>query len=194
MEEVVGAIRAGYSSVMFDGSTLPIEENIEITKKLAEIAHQFEITIEGEIGSVGYNEPNHKVESIYTTPEEAKRFVDETGIDAVAVAIGTFHRMQAQGADIQYDRLKEIEELVDTPLVLHGSTGVHDEDLKKLSTEHRIAKVNIGTALRMAFGNTLRDEYNANPEEFDRIKMFKKPMQELKKVAMEKMMLLGAGK
>jgi fructose-bisphosphate aldolase class II len=194
IEEVVAAIKAGYSSVMFDGSQLSIDENIEMTRKLTEIAHQFEVTIEGEIGSVGYNEPNHKVESIYTAPEEAKRFVDETGIDAVAVAVGTFHRMQAQEAEIQYGRLADIEELVKTPLVIHGSTGVRDEDLKKLAVEHRVAKVNIGTALRMAFGNTLRDEYNSNPEEFDRIKMFKKPMQELKKVAMEKMMLLGAGK
>ena len=134
------------------------------------------------------------VEREFKNVGKAKRFVDETGIDAVAVAVGTFHRMQAQEAEIQYGRLTDIESLVKTPLVIHGSTGVRDEDLKKLAVEHRVAKVNIGTALRMAFGNTLRDEYNANPEEFDRIKMFKKPMQELKKVAMEKMMLLGAGK
>jgi len=194
MEEIVAAIKAGYSSVMFDGSQLPIEENITITRKLAEIAHQFDVTIEGEIGSVGYNEPNNKVDSIYTTPEEAKRFVDETGIDAVAVAVGTFHRMQAQGAEIQYDRLKEIENMIRTPIVIHGSTGVLDHDLEKLATEHRVAKVNIGTALRMAFGNTLRDEYNSNPQEFDRIKMFQKPMKELKKVATDKMKLLGAGR
>lgn len=191
VDEVVEAIKAGFSSVMYDGSQLPLEENIRNTKKIAEIAHYFDVSIEGEIGSVGYSDPSIKAKAMYTVPEEAKTFVKETGIDAVAVAIGTLHRMQAQEANIQYDRLKEIEKVVDIPLVIHGSTGVKDEDLIKLS-KHRVGKVNIGTALRMAFGNTLRSEINSKPEEFDRIKFFKKPMVEVKNVAKEKMIILGA--
>ena len=193
VEEVVSAIKAGFSSVMDDGSQLPLEENIRRTRKAAEISHYFGVSIEGEIGSVGYSDPNIEAKAIYTVPGEAKRFVEETGIDAVAVAIGTLHRMKAQKANIQYDRLREIEELVDTPLVIHGSTGVKDEDLTRLS-RHRVGKVNIGTALRMAFGDTLRDEINSRPEEFDRIKFFKKPMIEVKNVAKEKIMTLGWGR
>lgn len=193
IEEAVSAIKAGYSSVMYDGSQMPLEENIKKTKEIADIAHHFGVSIEGEIGSVGYSDPSIKAKAMYTIPEEAKLFVEETGVDAVAVAIGTLHRMQAQGANIQYDRLIEIEKLVDIPLVIHGSTGVKDEDLSKLS-KHRVGKVNIGTALRMAFGNTLRWEMNNRPEEFDRIKFFKKPMVEVKNVAKEKMIILGAGR
>ncbi|WP_432407858.1 class II fructose-bisphosphate aldolase [Wukongibacter sp. M2B1] len=191
VEEVVSAIKAGFSSVMYDGSQLPLEENIKTTKEIAEIAHHFGVSIEGEIGSVGYSDPSIKAKAMYTVPEEAKRFVEETGIDAVAVAIGTLHRMQAQEANIQYDRLAEIEKIVNVPLVIHGSTGVKDEDLSKLA-KSKVGKVNIGTALRMAFGNTLRDEMNNKPQEFDRIKFFKRPMIEVKNVAKEKMVILGA--
>lgn len=191
VEEAVFAIKAGFSSVMYDGSQLPLEENIKNTKEIAKIAHHFGVSIEGEIGSVGYSDPSIKAKSMYTVPEEAKRFVEETGVDAVAVAIGTLHRMQAQEANIQYERLAEIEKLVDIPLVIHGSTGVKDEDLNRLS-KHRVGKVNIGTALRMAFGNTLRNEMNNKPEEFDRIKFFKRPMIEVKNKAKEKMIILGA--
>lgn len=191
VEEVVSAIKAGFSSVMYDGSQLPLEENIKITKEIAEIAHHFGVSIEGEIGSVGYSDPSIKAKAMYTVPEEAKRFVEETGIDAVAVAIGTLHRMQAQEANIQYDRLAEIEKIVNVPLVIHGSTGVKNEDLSRLA-KSKVGKVNIGTALRMAFGNTLRDEMNNKPDEFDRIKFFKKPMIEVKNVAKEKMVILGA--
>ncbi len=191
IDEVVSAIKSGFSSVMYDGSQLPLEENIKRTKEIADIAHHFGVSIEGEIGSVGYNDPSIKAKAMYTVPKEAKRFVEETGVDAVAIAIGTLHRMKAQEANIQYDRLEEIEKLVDVPLVIHGSTGVKDEDLIRMS-KHRIAKVNIGTALRMAFGNTLRDEMNNKPEEFDRIKFFKRPMIEVKNKAKEKMIILGA--
>lgn len=191
VEEVVSAIKAGFSSVMYDGSQLPLEENIKTTKEIAEIAHHFGVSIEGEIGSVGYSDPSIKAKAMYTVPEEAKRFVEETGIDAVAVAIGTLHRMQAQEANIQYDRLAEIEKIVNVPLVIHGSTGVKDEDLNKLA-KSKVGKVNIGTALRMAFGNTLRNEMNNKPQEFDRIKFFKRPMIEVKNVAKEKMVILGA--
>ncbi len=192
VDEVVAAIKAGYTSVMYDGSQLSIEENIRNTKEIARIAHLFGVTIEGEIGSVGYSTESLNVKSIYTEPEDAKRFVEETEIDAVAVAIGTLHRMQAQEAEIQYDRLEKIEKLVNIPLVIHGSTGIKDEDLRRLC-RHRVGKINIGTALRMAFGNTMRIEFEKKPNEFDRIKLFKKPMIEVKEAAMKKMRILGLG-
>jgi fructose-bisphosphate aldolase, class II len=184
------AIEAGYTSVMYDGSQLPLEENIKNTKKAVKLAKEHNVTVEAEIGSVAYSDKNLNVKNVYTEPEEAKRFASETGVDALAVAIGTLHRMEVQEAVIQYDRIKEILKLIDIPIVIHGSSGVKDEDLKKL-TKYNVGKVNIGTALRMSFGNTLRDELKNKPDEFDRMKLFKKPMEETKRVAIEKMKLLG---
>ncbi len=192
-EEAVQAIKAGYTSVMYDGSQLPLEENIKNTKEIVRMAHAVGVTVEAEIGSVGYDDPSIQATAIYTEPEEAKQFADETGVDALAVAIGTLHRMQTQAAKIQYDRLDKIQELTNIPIVIHGSTGIVDEDLQKL-VKYRVAKINIGTALRMAFGYKLRETIENNPEEFDRIKFFKEPMEAVKKAAKEKMLLLGLGK
>ncbi|WP_273319947.1 class II fructose-bisphosphate aldolase [Vallitalea guaymasensis] len=184
------AIAAGFTSVMYDGSQLPIDENISNTKEVVKLAHACGVSVEAEIGSVGYNDPTIKAKAIYTDPQEAKRFAIETGVDALAVAVGTLHRMQKQNAKIQYKLLEEIQNVTDIPLVIHGSTGLSNEDLTKLSHYH-IGKINIGTALRMSFGNTLREEINTNIEEFDRIKFFKKPMKQVKEVILDKYKLLG---
>ncbi len=192
-EEAVKAIKAGYTSVMYDGSQLPLEENIKNTKEIVRMAHAVGVTVEAEIGSVGYSDPTIQAKTIYTEPEEAKKFAEETGVDALAVAIGTLHRMETQAAKIQYDRLEKIQELTNVPIVIHGSTGITDDDLQKL-VKYRVAKINIGTALRMVFGYKLRETIEANPKEFDRIKFFKEPMEAVKKAAKEKMLLLGLGK
>lgn len=187
------ALIAGYSSVMYDGSQLPLEENISMTRKVVSLASSYHASVEGEIGCVGYNEPIIGAKASYTNPLEAQTFVEQTGVDAVAVAIGTLHRMTTQEADIQYDLLSAIEERVSIPLVLHGSTGVKDHDLAKLSILG-ITKVNIGTALRMAFGHSMRKVFEENPNEFDRLKVFKQSMIEVQKIAYEKMKLLGGEK
>lgn len=192
-ETIAKAIKAGYTSVMFDGSQLPFEENIEKTREVVRLAHACNVTVEAEIGAVGYSDPALNVNARYTEPEEAKTFAEKTGVDALAVAIGTLHRMETQGAEIQYDRLDAIEKLTDTPLVIHGSTGIKDEDLRKIA-KYSVAKVNIGTALRMVFGNTMREEMTNNPKEFDRINLFQKPMVEVQKEAKKKMELLGITK
>ena len=186
---IVKAMMVGYTSVMYDGSQLPIKENIKNTKEIVKIAKTLGISVEGEIGSVAYSD-KQDIKSIYTEPEEAEYFAKETGVDALAVAIGTVHRMQKQEANIQYDRLEKIINLINTPIVIHGSTGVKDEDLIKLRG-YNVGKVNIGTALRMAFFKSLKQEMELYPEVFDRTKLFKKPMEEVKKVAMDKMKLLG---
>ncbi|PAB58245.1 class II fructose-bisphosphate aldolase [Anaeromicrobium sediminis] len=191
IELIKRAIEAGYTSVMYDGSKYDFETNVKNTKEAVDLAKPKGVSVEAEIGSVAYTSSGPDVESIYTDPMEAKLFAEKTGIDAMAVSIGTVHRMEVQGAKIQYDRLKEIEKITDVPLVLHGSSGVVDEDLYKLATEHNLAKVNIGTALRMVFGNILREEVNNKPEEFDRLKFFVRPTEEVKKVALNKFKLLG---
>jgi len=189
-EVVAQAIMAGFTSVMYDGSQLPLEENIKNTSEVVKLANACGVSVEAEIGAVGYNDPNMKVKAVYTEPEEAKIFAEKTGVDALAVAVGTLHRMETQEAVIQFDRLEAIQNQVSIPLVIHGSTGVTDEDLRKLIT-YRVAKVNIGTALRMAFGKSLREEMNNNPKEFDRIKLFKTPMVKVQEEAKKKMEILG---
>ncbi|WP_105619272.1 class II fructose-bisphosphate aldolase [Vallitalea okinawensis] len=190
LEIIEEAIEGGYTSVMYDGSQLPFEENMANTVKAVEMAKKHDVSVEAEIGSVGYSDPNIKAKAVYTEPSEAKEFAETTGVDALAVAVGTLHRMQVQNAEVQYDRLAEIEELTSVPLVIHGSTGLKDEDLAKIAKTN-VGKVNIGTALRMVFGHTMRDEINNNPDEFDRLKFFKEPMKEVKKVILNKYAILG---
>lgn len=189
IELIKRAIDSGFTSVMYDGSQLPLEENIKNTKEVIALAHAKNVSVEAEIGAVGYSGVEGYKEA-YTEPEEAKYFADATGVDALAVAVGTLHRMQKQEANLQFHRLEAIQSLTDVPLVIHGSTGIKDEDLKKLIT-YNVGKVNIGTALRMAFGNTLREEMEKNPKEFDRIALFKKPMEKVEEEAKNKIQLLG---
>ncbi|MFS0821523.1 class II fructose-bisphosphate aldolase [Bacillus sp. 1P02SD] len=188
-ETVAKAIASGYSSVMYDGSQLPFSENVRTTKEIVRMAHAYGIPVEAEIGSVGYSDPTLGMGAL-TDPHEAKQFAEETDVDALAVAVGTIHRMEEQTAYVQFDRLHDIQQLVRVPLVMHGSTGIPDEDLKKLASTN-IGKVNIGTAIRMAFGNSLRQEVNANVTSFDRIDWFKNAMEAVKEEAKHKMRLLN---
>ena len=190
-DTVVSALKSGYSSVMYDGSQLPLEENIQTTKEIVKVSHAFGIPVEAEIGSVGYTDPNMGMKATLTDPAEAEEFAKRTGVDALAVAVGTLHRMEEQTADLRFDLIEEIEKRINVPLVMHGSTGIPDEDLKKI-TKTNFGKVNIGTALRMAFGHTLRKEIIERYETFDRMELFKEPMKAVKEVAMEKIKLLNA--
>ncbi len=192
-ETVAQAIDVGYSSVMYDGSQLSLKENIKTTKEIVKMAHAFSIPVEAEIGSVGYTNPAMGMKEMLTDPQEAREFALETGVDALAVAVGTLHRMEEQTAPIQYDLIKEIESQTDIPLVLHGSTGVADEDLIRISRTN-FGKVNIGTALRMAFGNTLRNILEENPEQYDRMELFKEPIKQVKSTAKNKIKLLNTHK
>lgn len=192
-EYVAEAIAHGYTSVMYDGSQLPLEDNIRVTREIVRLAEASGVSTEAEIGSVGYSDPSLNLKREYSDPDEAKRFAEATGVDALAVSIGTVHRMETQGAPIDFDRLARIEAKVAAPLVLHGSTGVADEDLRRLAAT-RIAKVNIGTALRMAFGRTLRREMESYPDEFDRIRLFREPMEAVRLAALGKYRILGFGR
>ena len=138
---------------------------------------------------MGYSDPAVKPRNVYTEPEDASSFYERTRVDALAVSIGTVHRMVVQEAQIQYDRIARIREQVDVPLVVHGSSGVCDEDLTKLS-HAGIRKINLGTCLRLVFGKTLRRVMEENPEEFDRIRLFQEPMAQVKEAAKAKMLLL----
>lgn len=192
MEKIERACKAGFDSVMFDGSQLPLEENILKTKKVVEMAHGLGVAVEAEIGAVGYSDGAGGVEykAAKTDPQEAALFARETGVDWLAVSIGNVHRMETQEAVIDFDLLEKIEQETNIPLVLHGSTGIRDEDMQKLLASH-VTKVNIGTALRMVFGKTLRSEFEKSPNEFDRVKLFSVPTEKLAKEAERKMAMLG---
>lgn len=134
----------GFSSVMLDASTLPYEENVAATKKVVEYCRPLGINVEAEIGHVG--EGSDLSSCHYTDPEEAERFVEETGVDALAVSIGNAHGAYKAEPKINYEVLTAIEEKVSVPLVLHGGSGISDQDFKKI-IKHGVAKINIFTEL-----------------------------------------------
>jgi fructose-bisphosphate aldolase, class II len=170
LEECRAALDAGFTSVMFDGSRLPLNQNIDLTAAVAELAHAAGVGCEGEIGFVGYA---GGAASAGTDPEEAARFARETRVDAMAVSIGNLHLQEAPGSGLDLVRLRAIEALTDTPLVIHGGSGVPADQRASLAATSRIAKFNIGTELRMAFGAALREAVNRDPARFDRIEILR---------------------
>jgi fructose-bisphosphate aldolase class II len=143
-ESCLRAIRAGVTSVMFDGSALPYEENAGITRDVVKAAHAVGVTAEAEIGHVGQGATYETTEETLTTPEDAARFASDTGVDALAVAVGTAHGIYKGEPKIDYERLAAIRETVKLPLVLHGGSSTGDERLKR-SIQYGVAKVNIYT-------------------------------------------------
>jgi fructose-bisphosphate aldolase class II len=190
-ETIYRAIRAGYTSVMFDGSQLPYEENVAGTQHVVEIAHACGVSVEGEIGSVAYNEAETTIRHELTDPETAARFCSYTGVDAVAVSVGTVHKLTDKSAAVDQELLHRIAAATPVPLVIHGSSGVPDDDLIAMA-RGPVAKFNIGTALRRAWGETLRMEFAAHPEEFDHLTLTKAPLEALRRTAREMIALLAA--
>lgn len=169
-EECKAAIEAGFTSVMFDGSRKPLEENIRETKAIADMAHAAGVSCEGEIGFVGYDGGAH---SVGTDPEEAARFAAETGVDAMAISVGNAHLQTEQAGRLDEDRIRAIQAKTPVPLVIHGGSGVSDAQRRHLATTTNICKFNIGTELRAAFGNALRAAVNKDPKRFDRVQIMK---------------------
>ena len=170
VEECRAAIAAGFTSVMYDGSKLSLEDNIATTKEIADLARSAGVSIEGEIGYVGYDAG---AESRGTDPAEAARFAAETGVDAMAISIGNVHLQQTQSAAVDFDLLRAIEAATDVPLVLHGSSGIPVDVRRQLATQNKICKFNVGTELRQVFGAALRAELEAHPDQFDRVALLK---------------------
>ncbi len=146
IETVKKALEMGFTSVMFDGSTLPLEENIKAVKQVREMADEYGATVEAELGVVGGNEGDGAAHEILcTNPDDAKLFCDETGVDALAVAIGNAHGNYPVLPTLRFDVLDDINKMVDTPLVLHGGTGITDEMFQQ-SIILGVRKINIATA------------------------------------------------
>ncbi|NPV44055.1 MAG: class II fructose-1,6-bisphosphate aldolase [Firmicutes bacterium] len=193
-EQIVKCIRYGFTSVMIDGSKYPLEENIRITKKVVEIAGAVGVSVEAELGKIGGTEDDISVsekEAYMTDPQEAVRFVKETGVDSLAIAIGTAHGPYKGEPKLDFDRLEKISSLVDIPLVLHGASGVPEDSIRK-AVERGICKINIDTDIRQAFARAVREFLEKNPKEYDPRKILGPAKEEMKKVIREKIRLFGS--
>ncbi len=210
-------INAGYSSVMFDGSHLPYEQNVKITKKVVKWAHKRGVSVEAELGTIGGKED--AIESrkiIYTKPEQAQDFVERTGCDFLAVAIGTSHGAHKfkGSAHLRHDILKEIRKIVKIPLVLHGASGVPEKVVKqavkygaklsgvygvpnsqiKKAIQNGICKINTDTDLRLAFDGAVRKFLKTKPKDFDPRHILGPARDAIQKVAEERIKVFGSGK
>jgi fructose-bisphosphate aldolase class II len=188
-EECQAGLDAGFTSVMFDGSRLPLDDNIRKTAQVAAMAHAAGASCEGEIGFVGYAEG---APSLGTDPAEAALFAAETGIDAMAVSVGNVHLQQNTGAGLDLARIHAIKAICPVPLVIHGGSGVPKPERSALASASAISKFNIGTELRMAFGAALREAVNREPERFDRIAILAETHGPASAMAMEIFATLGA--
>jgi fructose-bisphosphate aldolase, class II len=164
------ALDSGFTSLMYDGSRKPLAQNIAETAMVVEMAHAAGISCEGEIGFVGYAQGEG---SAGTDPEEAAQFARETGVDAMAISVGNVHLQQDKEGGLDIARIRAIEALTSVPLVIHGGSGVPVAQRTALATGSRICKFNIGTELRMVFGEALRKAVNADPSRFDRVSILK---------------------
>ena len=158
----------GFTSVMYDGSKLPLIKNIRNTSKIAKLAKSYKISLEGEVGIVGY----HKGKiSKGTNLIDAKKFANESGADAMAISVGNTHLQISKIAKININKIIDIQNVTKIPLVLHGSSGISYQMRKKIAKNTNVAKFNIGTELRMIAGSSLRKNINNKPEIFDRLKL-----------------------
>lgn len=178
---ILRAIGSGFTSVMYDGSKRPIAENLEITWEIVRQAHARQVLVEAELGTVPYSDLG-ETEICLTDPEEARRMQRETGVDWLAVSVGNIHRLETQKVPIRFPVLRSIERTCTLPLVVHGASGILEQDVLRLK-KTRVGKMNFGTALRKAFGYTLREQMEQHQAEFDRLRLFDEPTAQVEEQA-----------
>ncbi len=188
--ETTRSLRYGATGIMLDGSTLPFEENIALTKRVVETCSYLNVQVEGELGHVGTTADSDMDE--FTTPDDAKRFVNETGVACLAVAVGTAHGRYKKPPKLDIDRIKAIREATNnTALVLHGGSGVPDEEIKK-AVKAGIRKMNFATDICFAFLDTCLEELQ-KPDRAIAIDTFmKKPIEAVKDFCITRIKLVGA--
>ncbi len=189
-DTIVKCLRVGYTSVMIDGAHHEYEGNVSLVRSVVKMAHAVNVQVEGEIGKIGGVEDDmfvNEADASFTVPEEARKFVEDTGIDTLAVAIGTAHGMYKGEPKLDFERIKEIQKLVDVPLVLHGASGVPDESVKK-AISLGMAKINIATELKNPMAAAIK-EVLKNPEENDPRNYMGAAREAVKNVVKEKIRL-----
>ncbi len=190
-DDVMKAIHGGYTSLMIDGSKHDFEKNIEITRKVVEVAHPMGIPVEAELGRLAGKEDGLEVkDDAYTDPKEAKIFAEQTGVDMLAVSIGTAHGFYKGEPKLDFERLEEIRNILDTPLVLHGASGLLDDQVRKAITLG-VCKVNFATELRaaatLAVREVLKDESIIDPKKY-----MSKARQAVKELCLQKIAVCGS--
>ena len=193
-EAIKNYVDIGFKSAMIDASHESYEDNINIVKEVVEYAHRYDTTVEAELGRLGGREDDLVVDekdAMYTNPEQARDFVEKTGIDSLAVAIGTAHGLYKGEPKLDFDRLKEIREAVDVPLVLHGASDVPDELVKK-AISLGICKVNVATDLKIPFSDAVKEYFIENPDANDPRKYMTPGKAAMKKIVEHKIRVCGS--
>ena len=191
-ELAMQALKVGYTSIMIDGSKLPFEENIALSKRVADACRPNEVPVEAELGKVGGKEDDTVCNDPgYTDPADAVKFVEETGISSLAVAIGTAHGIYKGEPKLDFERLSEIRKVVSIPLVLHGASGVPDESVREC-IRRGISKVNFATELRIAYSDGLKAYLKDNPDVFDPKKYGALGMQNVTELVKKKILVCGS--
>lgn len=193
-EQIIKCLREGFSSVMFDGSALSLGENVSETRKVVQMAGVVGVSVEGELGRIGGTEDHVSVdekEAFFTDPEEAGYFVRETGVDALAVAIGTAHGPYKGEPRLDFERLAAIRKNISVPVVLHGASGVPDDSIRH-SISLGVRKINIDTELRQAFSLAVRKYLQENPDEYDPRKFLGPARTAVRDVVRKKIRLFGS--
>lgn len=179
-------VAGGFSSVMFDGSLMPFEDNIKFTKEVTDFALPMDVSVEGELGTIGGKEEGDTdLEASYTKVSEAEEFVRRTNVSTLAIGVGTAHGVYKGTPHINIERIKEIHAAIDTPLVLHGASGLSDEVLKDCIAAG-ITKINFATELRQAYTNGIKAEFAKDPEVFDPKIYMRGAIDNIKEVLMHK--------
>ncbi|MDQ0148781.1 tagatose bisphosphate family class II aldolase [Eubacterium multiforme] len=193
-EAIKHYVDIGFKSAMIDASHESYEDNINVVKEVVEYAHRYDTTVEAELGRLGGREDDLVVDekdAMYTNPEQARDFVEKTGIDSLAVAIGTAHGLYKGEPKLDFDRLKEIREVVDVPLVLHGASDVPDELVKK-AISLGICKVNVATDLKIPFSDAVKEYFIENPDANDPRKYMTPGKAAMKKIVEHKIRVCGS--
>jgi len=193
-DEAVRCINYGFTSVMYDGSRFPLEENIAVTRKVVEAAHACGISVEGEIGVIGQAADSHegsKADAMLASPTDCEKFVKETGVDFFAAAIGNAHGLYVGKPKLDFDRLKDIAGRTHVPLVLHGGTGIPVEDIRK-AISISVAKINFSTIMRQGYIETMRKTLAENPGELDLMKLLTPSKLAMKEIAKQHIQMCGS--
>ncbi|MEW6723426.1 MAG: class II fructose-1,6-bisphosphate aldolase [Bacillota bacterium] len=193
MEQAEACVQAGFTSVMIDGSKLPYQENLELTARVVKMAHASDVAVEAELGRVGGAEDDLEADlraAAYTDPAEAADFVTRTGLDCLAVAIGTAHGWYKWEPKLDFERLAAIAEKVDVPLVLHGASGVPDGQIRE-AVRLGISKINIATELKDPWAKQIQRVVTEKPDEIDPRKIIGPANKAVTEVIRAKMRLFG---
>jgi len=195
-EQVLTSIQNGYTSVMIDASIKPFDENVAITKKVVAAAHAVGLSVEAELGTIGANDSygeSGATEVIYTTPEDAVKFVEQTGVDSLAVAIGTFHGLYPAGMkpELKLELLKEIKAVLPIPLVLHGGSNNPDDEIA-IAAKTGINKINISSDIKVGYHAKMREVLGDDPKLREPLMIQPACIEAMNEVAAHKIRLFGA--